>query len=54
MELLNSPRSFAIPARTRPVPLLVTLMAARGTMAPVSSATVTLIVPGGHLRLHGD
>ena len=43
--MLNSPRSLATPDRTRPVPLLVTLMAAPGTMAPVASATVMLIVP---------
>src|SRR5450759_126248 len=41
----NSPRSSAVPVRTRPVPLLVTVTEAPDTMAPVLSSTVTLIVP---------
>src|SRR5450759_4758285 len=41
----NSPRSLAVPVRTRPVPLLVTVTEAPDTMAPVLSSTVTLIVP---------
>ena len=35
----------------RPVPLFVTVMAAPGTIAPLASVTVMLIVPAGYLRL---